>query len=49
MANNQETLPVGVLIVFLGIPVIVIICIIVALRSRIREIEGGEEDEAAKY
>lgn len=48
-ANSQETLPVGVLIVFVGIPVIVIICIIVALRSRIREIEGGEEDEAAKY
>ena len=48
-ANSQETLPVGLLIVFLGIPVIVIICIIVALRSRIREIEGGEEDEAAKY
>ena len=48
-ANSQETLPVGVLIVFLGIPVIVIICIIVALRSRIKEIEGGEEDEAAKY
>ena len=48
-ANSQETLPVGVLIVFVGIPVIVIICIIVALRSRIKEIEGGEEDEAAKY
>lgn len=48
-ANSQETLPVGVLIIFLGIPVIVIICIIVALRSRIKEIEGGEEDEAAKY
>lgn len=48
-ANSQEALPVGILIVFLGIPVIVIICIIVALRSRIREIEGGEEDEAAKY
>ncbi len=47
--NSQETLPVGVLIVFVGIPVIVIICIIVALRSRIKEIEGGEEDEAAKY
>ena len=47
--NSQDTLPVGVLIVFLGIPVIVIICIIVALRSRIKEIEGGEEDEAAKY
>ena len=48
-ANSQETLPVGVLIVFVGIPVIVIICIIVALRSRIKEIEGGEEAEAAKY
>lgn len=48
-ANSQEILPVGILIVFLGIPVIVIICIIVALRSRIKEIEGGEEDEAAKY
>ena len=48
-ANSQETLPAGILIVFLGIPVIVIICIIVALRSRIKEIEGGEEDEAAKY
>ena len=48
-ANSQETLPVGVFIVFVGIPVIVIICIIVALRSRIKEIEGGEEDEAAKY
>ena len=48
-ANSQETLPVGVLIVFVGIPVIVIICIIAALRSRIKEIEGGEEDEAAKY
>ena len=47
--NSQDTLPVGVLIVFLGIPIIVIICIIVALRSRIKEIEGGEEDEAAKY
>lgn len=47
--NSQETLPVGVLIVFVGIPVIVIICIIAALRSRIKEIEGGEEDEAAKY
>ena len=48
-ANSQETLPVGILIVFVGIPVIVIICIIAALRSRIKEIEGGEEDEAAKY
>ena len=47
--NSQEALPVGILAVFIGIPSIVIICIIVALRSRLKEIEGGEEDEASKY
>lgn len=47
--NSQEALPIGILILFIGIPVVVIICIIVALRSRLKEIEGGEEDEAAKY
>ncbi len=48
-ADSQESLPLGFLALFIGIPVIVIICIIVALRSRLKEIEGGEEDEAAKY
>lgn len=47
--NSQEALPVGILAVFIGIPSIVIVCIIVALRSRLKEIEGGEEDEASKY
>lgn len=47
--NSQDALPIGILILFIGIPVVVIICIIVALRSRLKEIEGGEEDEAAKY
>ena len=47
--NSQEALPIGILILFIGIPVVVIICIIVALRSRLKEIEGGEEDEASKY
>ena len=47
--SSQEALPIGILILFIGIPVVVIICIIVALRSRLKEIEGGEEDEASKY
>lgn len=47
--NSQDPIPTGILALFIGIPVIVIICIVVALRSRLKEIEGGEEDEAAKY
>ena len=31
------------------IPLVIILCIAVALRSRFKEIEGGEEDEASKY
>ena len=48
-ANSQDSLPVGITAIFIAVPVIIIICIIAALRSRIKEIEGGEEDEAAKY
>lgn len=32
-----------------GVPIIVIIGIIAAIRIRMKEINGGEEDEAAKY
>ena len=48
-ANIQDPIPIGVLAIFIGIPVAVVICILVAMRSRFKEIEGGEEDEAAKY
>lgn len=47
--NTQDPLPLGFLVFFIGIPAIVIVCIIVALIGRIREIKGGEEDEASKY
>ena len=47
--DSIDTMPKGILVAFIGISVIIIICIIVALRSRLKEIEGGEEDEAAKY
>ena len=47
--GSKEQIPACIFILFTAIPVIVIVCVIVAIRSRIKEIEGGEEDEAAKY
>ena len=47
--NSMDPIPLGLLIFFITIPVVIILCIAVALRSRFKEIEGGEEDEASKY
>lgn len=47
--NSVDPIPLGLLIVLVAIPVVIIVCIIVVLIGRIREIDGGEEDEAAKY
>lgn len=44
-----EDMPVKVFVFMTAIPVIIIVCIVVVLRKRLKEIEGGEEDEAAKY
>ena len=38
-----------VLCIVIGIPIVMIVGVLAALRSRLREIKGGEEDEAAKY
>lgn len=48
-ANTQEEIPMPVLGIGIGIPVVMIVGVLAALRSRLREIKGGEEDEAAKY
>ena len=48
-ANTQEEIPVPVLCIGIGIPAVMIVGVLAALRSRLREIKGGEEDEAAKY
>ena len=48
-ANSQEPLPLGVLALFIVLHAIIIICVLIVLKSRLKEIEGGEEDEAAKY
>ena len=47
--NSVDPIPLGLLIVLVAIPVVIIVFIIGVLIGRIREIDGGEEDEAAKY
>jgi len=44
-----EGMPLGILLAFIVIPCGIIGCIIYVVKSRIKEIEGGEEDEAAQY
>lgn len=48
-ANTQEEIPMPVLGIVIGIPIVMIVGVLAALRSRLKEIQGGEEDEAAKY
>ena len=48
-AHLQEPLPLGLLIFIIAVPVVTIIGTITALVGRIKEIKGGEEDEASKY
>ena len=47
--NKAEPLPKFLFVLLMAIPVVIIVCIIVVLVQRIGEIQGGEEDEAAKY
>ena len=47
--NTIEKIPVIVNIILLGLPAIVIICIVAAIIGRMKEIKGGEEGEASKY
>ncbi len=48
-ANTQEDIPIVVMALLIGLPSIIMICVIVAVISRVKEIKGGEEDEASKY
>ena len=48
-ANSLGPLPIGMLLYLIGIPALVMIGVLVALISRMKEIKGGEEDEASKY
>ena len=48
-AYKVDPIPIGSLAVIIAIPVVVIIGVLIALKDRMREIEGGEEDAARKY
>lgn len=48
-ADHFEHIPIGILIFLIAISMAAIVGLTVALISRIKEIEGGEEDEASKY
>lgn len=48
-AYVRETMPLYLYIPMILIPTVAIIAIFVAVKSRFKEIDGGEEDEASKY
>ena len=49
LEGATEHVPLGVLCIIVGIPALFIICTVIALYERIKEIKGGEEDAARKY
>ena len=46
---TTEPLPIVFFALIVAIPVVVIVGVLLALKDRMREIEGGEEDAASKY
>ena len=48
-ANTQDPAPAGIIWFVVGLFGIVILGIVAAAISRMKEIKGGEEDEASKY
>jgi len=48
-AELTDPLPMPLFAVIMCIPIVIIIGTLLALRQRIQEIEGGEQDEAVKY
>lgn len=48
-ANHQDPLPGLLLAIVLFFPCVIMICVIAVLIQRLREIKGGEEDDAAQY
>lgn len=47
---DSDALPaVGVVVLYVVVSAAVIVGVLAALRQRLREIKGGEEDEARKY
>ena len=47
--NTEDPMPFALLAILIAIPVVITGGTLAALAGRMKEIEGGEEDEAAKY
>ncbi|HAK68320.1 MAG: hypothetical protein J6N81_08380 [Treponema sp.] len=47
--NGETRLPWIIIAVYVAVPIIVIICIVVALVQRIKKLEGDEVNDASKY
>lgn len=47
--DNMESAPIPLIVLVILMPLAVIVGILLTLRERFKEIEGGEEDVAAKY
>ena len=47
--NYYEHMPIGIFIFLIAFPLTAIVGLVIALIGRMKEIEGGEEDEASKY
>ena len=48
-AAKVDPIPLPILLFIMAIPAAVIVGVLVALKERMKEIEGGEEDAARKY
>lgn len=48
-AATVDPIPVPILLIVIAIPLAVIAGVLLALKERIKQLEGGEEDEARKY
>ena len=48
-AEFYDPIPLGVIFVVIAIPIAMIVGLALALRQRLKEIKGGEEDAARNY
>ncbi len=48
-AQSVDPIPLPIIAVLIAMPAAVIIGVLVALKERMKQLEGGEEDEARKY
>ena len=46
---TEDPIPIGILVILIAMPIAVIVGVLLALKERFKQIEGGEEDAASKY